>query len=929
MKDPKPVSRRGFLQRMGIIGATSLGGGAIVSSCKQPSGSSTLNLPNRSAAFIIDDFNRLNAYEAGDAWESMNPGYWLLKENVLRRRLKNEGDQRPGDWFPWHYETHRDEQIPIERDPSLPFGMLWRRDWQLSGNYSIQIDFKIHALPAYFGGKNGQPPPLQHTPGYGVLGLAFGSSCLHESWSGSNAGEQASLLKSLIPGQYNTEAAWMALVSDTGDFGFYSHVTDELTPIDEQAALSAGKIKAGASGSITLYVAGDDEEYADISALLRIEDEWHTIRLPRVSRMLYTNGYFGIVGRGMLDFEISSVSLDPGDNLQLDAPVNELQVCYPLGDSLHEQGGSWRCNFISLFRNSGQEAVLRISDQEDPLEGWSRVPIAARAPIVSNSFRRNTAVLNARLPYNPASRTLYYTIWKDGVNVTSDPRIGTNSVGPGTGFIGKVPRSGGYVGRLPQLTAPYKVCGLSCHAIHKNRPDLPDWQAYQSWYVHDQPTPRAFQHLENFDFQVMLWEDDVWYLELMFPPPSTDDAYKVITTTIAGPTTRWQMMRHWNVINPGDHDFGMDDVKGPEQLIVRQKGDTGQDPMYMRRNFKIVQHLISGDEAPDPGINPKNWRKWRMPAKDFSLYIMDARLWRTSQDTKIWDDEGWGELENVYDRANPTRTLLGEEQFSWLSQQLKTDPSPLVCVSGINGLHTIWSGIQVNPETGQKFDQRDRVVADYAGWVKAASDRVLELLSSREGVTTVYGDVHNGCILVNRDHRLVECSFGPIGRSSGRTPKEDFGERMKDYDGRELKVYALYHANYDSPALTKRDGPFYWNFLEMAFNPLLVNPTTTLTLRNLIDRPDELPRGGDALFVSAKDTGQRPISVLPETTLLPNADVQISTMAGQPIRGTRTGADGTMQLTRLSSIKPGSQLLVTAYSEEKAVSQIIQTLPFA
>ncbi len=260
------------------------------------------------------------------------------------------------------------------------------------------------------------------------------------------------------------------------------------------------------------------------------------------------------------------------------------------------------------------------------------------------------------------------------MNVTADPRIGTNSVGPGTGFIGKVPNTGGYVGRLPQLTAPYKVCGLSCHAIHKNRPDLPDWQEYQAWYVHDQPTPRAFQHLEEYNFQVMLWEDDVWYLELMFPPPSTDDAYKVITTTIAGPTTRWQMMRHWNVINPGDHDFGMDDVKGPEQLIVRQKGATGQDPAYMRRNFKIVQHLISGDEAPDPAINPKNWRKWRMPASDFSMYIVDARLWRTSQDTRIWDDEGWHALENAYDRTNPNPHLAWRRAIQLAFTAIKDRP---------------------------------------------------------------------------------------------------------------------------------------------------------------------------------------------------------------------------------------------------------------
>ncbi len=920
----KSVSRRDFLQRLGILGATSLGGGAIVSSCTSPSSNkNTPGLSGRSSAYVIDDFSRPDAFEIGDAWESMNPGYWQIKDSRLRRRLSNEGDQRPGDWFPWHWETHKDGSIPTDYDPSLPFGMIWRRDWQLSGNYSIAFDFKVHALPDY----EDESATQQLQPGYAAFGLTFGSSCLHESWTGSNTGQQQSLLKTLIPGQQKTEAAWMALITDSGDFGFYSHLTDALIPVDGDAALNFGKIRAGSEGTITLFVTGNDEQYADISALLRIDDDWHTVRLPRVNRISFTNGYFGLVARGLLDFEVSNVSLDSGVNLQLKVPTNELQVCYPLGDTLIEKEDGWHCTFISIFRNTGQEASIRLANSEAPAGGWKNVPIAAIAPIVSNSFRRNTAVLDVVLPFSPADGPLFYTVWKDGQDVTNDPRIGTYSVGPGTGFVGQVPPSGSYVGRLPQLSAPYRVCGLSCHSIHANNPNLPDWQRYQAWHVHDQPTPDAFQHLETFNFQVMLWEDDVWYLELMFPPPSTDDAYKVINTTIAGPTTRWQMMRHWNVINPGDHDFGMDDVKGPEQLIVRTTDDTGQDPAYMRRNFQIVQHLISGDEAPDPAINPKNWRKWRMPAKDFSIYIMDARLWRSSQDTRIWDDEGWGHLKDVYDRENPTRTLLGEEQFSWLEQNIKTDPSPLICLTGINGLHTIWSGVKKDEDTNLQFNQRDRVVADYAGWVKAASDRVLHLLSSREGIITVYGDVHNGCIMKNRDHRICECCFGPIGRSSGRSPKENFAPRMTDYDGRPLRIYALYHRDYQSPTLTPQDGPFYWNFLEMEFAPALTNPTTTLALRNLVDSPEEEARGGEALVLEAKVTGQRPTSELPATALIPNADVQISTLNGELVRATRTDTDGTMPITRLCSINPGSQLLVTAYSDEKAISLIIQTLP--
>ena len=117
------------------------------------------------------------------------------------------------------------------------------------------------------------------------------------------------------------------------------------------------------------------------------------------------------------------------------------------------------------------------------------------------------------------------------------------------------------------------------------------------------------------------------------------------------------MMRHWNVINPGDHDYGMDDVKGPEQLVLRLKDGLGQDRDYMRRNFQIVHHLITGEESVDPLVNPKKWRAWKMPNRDFTFVILDSRLWRSSQDTAIWDDEGWGHLRELYDRADPTRGI--------------------------------------------------------------------------------------------------------------------------------------------------------------------------------------------------------------------------------------------------------------------------------
>ena len=138
-------------------------------------------------------------------------------------------------------------------------------------------------------------------------------------------------------------------------------------------------------------------------------------------------------------------------------------------------------------------------------------------------------------------------------------------------------------------------------------------------------------------------------------------------------------------------------------------------------------------------------------------------------------------------------------------------------------MHTVWTGGKEYSNTDQEFAQRDRVAADYAGWVAAGADRVIELLGSRDGVVSVYGDVHNGCIMKNTDHGLIECSFGPIGRSGGRSVITGFGREMKDYDGRPLEVTALYHKTHADPDLNGQLGLF----LAVACDNLWVSDETT------------------------------------------------------------------------------------------------------
>ena len=852
-----------------------------------------------------------NSLVHGPEWESLNPGFWQVRDGFLRRRLKNYGDRARRTGFPYHYETHQKKPMPIEYDPSLPQGILWRRDWKPEGNFRFKIRGKIQAeAPEAPAGDD--PDWKMYQPGYGFVGIAIGGRNLFESFGRERRA---------------TVIAWQ-------DDGGLAVVKEPKSGKGKRVAAPGKKRVAapvmvpGQEFEIAVEVGGDEDGPATVTVTLTTNGQRAELERDQVPRSR-TDGYVGIAARGLLDFDIRAVEIDRGEIAPLEVGHADCSCCYPLGDSLRQVDGVWRVKFVGVFASDGERVELRVSDSETPEGGWASVPVAGEAAIVDNHFRRNTAVVDVALPRSPAEATLYYTVWKDGVDVTGDARIGTAACGPGTGFVGDVPASGSYVGRLPQLRAPYKLCGLSCHAITSGLQQRSGagWKILgggDDWQVRDQPTVEAYKHFDEYKFQIMVWEDDVWYMELVLYPPSTDDAYKVVANSIFGPTSRWQMMRHWNVINPGDHDYGMDDVKGPEQIAIRRHENLGQDASYMRRNFQIVHHLVTGAEEVDPLANPKKWRAWKMPDRDFTFVVTDARLWRSSQDTEIWKDWGWGEVENLYDRADPTRALLGEEQFAWLQQVIRTDAAPVICLTGLNGLHTVWTGMK---RGDIDFDQRDRVAADYAGWVKAGADRVIELLAERDGVVTVYGDVHNGCIMKNSEHRLIECSFGPIGRSGGRAVIPGFGPKMKDYDGRELEVRALYHSTHASPDLKGHAGgdPFYWNFLEMEFDPSQADATIGLRIRNLVDAPGEAPRGGGSLEELASQSGRPPSCRLPEIKTLPDADVRFVHTDGRPVRGTRSRSDGSIALRGLSDVRPGTRLIVTAFDGKQSSSQTIVT----
>lgn len=898
--------RRQFLKSSAAAGATALFGKSAFANFGEPA--------------LVDDFQRADSLYHGVRWETQNPGYWQIKDNALRRRLSNMGDRARKTGFPYHSSVDSDPRssgkMETEYDPSLPVGLLWWRDKKVKDAYVVEMSGTFH------GGRPDEIPEgddaswQMYSAGFGVIGIAFGADSVFQSYQ--------KVGKALIAGWSDQEP---------GSQFSTSYADPRKNGSRKPSEVAVSGLKPGDSFLIRVEVVPTDEGRAIVKS--SFSSGGVTSEAPLFHTDLSDcEGFVGVAARGLIDFEVNDFQVSSSESEISQVGHCECLGCWALGDSLKEVDGEWVVRFVSLFASDGETAELRISTEENPDRGWENVPVAGTAKIVSHEWRRNTSTIEATLPVNPGTVDLFYTVWKDGVNVTADDRIGTAAVGPGTGFVGDVPSSGSYVGRLPRLQAPYRLGGFSCHAISGGLQKKTD-EGFElvgrnaEWEFRDQPSEGCYEAFEDYELQILVWEDDVWYLELELYPPSTDDAYKVIANSICGPTSRWQMMRHWNVINPGDHDYGMDDVKGPEQIAIRKHEGLGQDPEYMRRNFQIVHHLVTGDEEVDSLANPKKWRAWKMPNRDFTLVICDSRLWRSSQDTDIWDDAGWDAFKNLYDRTDPTRSLLGEEQFGWLQEVIATDSSPLMALTGVNGLHTIWTGRNWGDEGFKEFDQRDRVTADYAGWVKAGADRVLELLGARSGVVTVYGDVHNGCIMTNHEHRVVEACFGPIGRSGGRGVITGFGPEMKDFDGREISVHALYHKDFADAELSPhgKNDPFYWNFLEMVFDPRAEDPEIEMRIRNLIDGPDEVTRGGDDFVTVASATGRENRCVLPEIKTLPNADVRlIEADSGKTIRGVRSRADGSVALAGLPDIEPGTQLLVTAFDGEESHSEVIVTL---
>ena len=278
-------------------------------------------------------------------WESLNPGFWKVENGKLRRRLTNVGDRARRTGFPFHYES-KGNVMETDYDPSQPSGILYRRDQFLTGKYSIQAQFTYHA-DAMSPGEGDDPAWNMYQPGYGLMGIALGSKSLLESYGKVvNASQIAWADDGKV--MFVDRARWKQGVGP--QHSKVSHDAFDLSPGDV-VDLHVEVVPNGKNAIVNVVLTRGDESVV-----------W-----AKTIPTSQTEGYVGVVGRGLIDFSVNSIQITAETARPLNVKTSPCLVCYPLGDTLLKNDeGDWSVRFIGIFDRDGSEAEIRISDVEQP-----------------------------------------------------------------------------------------------------------------------------------------------------------------------------------------------------------------------------------------------------------------------------------------------------------------------------------------------------------------------------------------------------------------------------------------------------------------------------------------------------------------------------------------------------------------------------------
>ncbi len=274
------LTRRQFLQTSAAVGAG-------LAAAANAGG-------NAASASPVMTFSSPDSLYHGHQWQTLNPGYWQIKNGALRRRLVNYGDRARRTGFPFHAETHQFE-YRTNYDPSLESGILYASAWDLKENYSLKVEFTFRGdRPEP---KHGDDPGWKmYREGFGLMGVAIGGKSIYESYG--------RIINALRIG-WTDDNKLQILGAAKGKKGRQSgneDPADEVVQSADAMPLTEGDacqliVKVSTNGpSATIHVT--------LSSGGKSVSLNHTLPKNKVA------GYVGVASRGLIDFEVNRFEVD-------------------------------------------------------------------------------------------------------------------------------------------------------------------------------------------------------------------------------------------------------------------------------------------------------------------------------------------------------------------------------------------------------------------------------------------------------------------------------------------------------------------------------------------------------------------------------------------------------------------------------------------
>ena len=341
------LNRRSFLE--GAAGAT---GAALAASTLpvHPMPSLSDNSINSVETEYL--FDRANSNYHGQQWQTLNPGFWKIENGALRRRLQNYGDRARRTGFPFHAETHN-FAYETDYDPTLDCGVIYAPQWKLSGEYQLEADFTYHAdRPAV--PKGDQSDWKMHQDGYGLMGITIGSQSVFQSYN---------RLGQLIRICWNDKQQLVIMgpaktVKKSSQAGLSASDDSVLKSTDSM------QLKPGDRCRLIVHVQPSEESRCRVRVTFSANSK--TVSLTHNLPALKTEGFVGVLSRGLIDFDVTRFKVQPYQNKPLKIGHADCLVCYPLGDTLALKEGNWHVRFVGMFASDGRKIEIRVSDSPAP-----------------------------------------------------------------------------------------------------------------------------------------------------------------------------------------------------------------------------------------------------------------------------------------------------------------------------------------------------------------------------------------------------------------------------------------------------------------------------------------------------------------------------------------------------------------------------------